>query len=78
MDLDRSLLPPVFLCAVLNGSRGASRLSRTDGLRSPRANLSPKWFVSSLSLVMTVPVGPGPPQSAPLVAQSWEFTSGGL
>lgn len=52
MYLDWSLLPPVFLSAVFNGSPGASGLSRTDGLRSPRANLSPKWFVSSLSPVM--------------------------
>lgn len=42
----------MLFSAVLNGSPGASRLSRTDGLRSPRANLSPKWFVSSLSSVM--------------------------
>lgn len=69
--------PLVLLSAVLNGSPGASRLSWTDGQRSPRANLSPKWFVFSSSPVMIwLPCDPALLRALCLIAQSGEFTSG--
>lgn len=69
--------PLVLVSAVLNGSPGASRLSWTDGWNSPRANLSPKWFVFSLSPVMILlPCDLALHRAVSLIAQSREFTSG--
>lgn len=69
--------PPVLFSAVLNGSPEASRLSRTDGKRSPRANLSPKRLVFKSSPCHDfVPMWPVLAQSTLLVAQSREFMLG--
>ena len=68
------------------GASGLLGLVRQMGRESPRANLSPKWFVFSLSPVMK-PLPCDPPPTPTLTRcvlspahslQSREFTSGGL